>query len=318
MPDEREIPGFLRDEPVRDEVLSRVLREHDLFQAQREKRRELLQRLEDQEGDGKKVGYLAFLSDDKSGIDSSDIPAFGEALLSLGDLDKLVVIISSPGGDGTIAEKIIELCRAYASEFVVVVPNRAKSAATIISLGADQVVMGYCSELGPIDAQVPILVDGIPRYISAQSFIDARTTLEARFNEIVASGEDPRAILQQIASLNAPFIDHCEKLMEFSREVARKYLGNHMFAGETAADEREKKIETVLTRLSSVNLFKVHGRMIDGNAAKHELGLNVKLLGKDDSLWRDIWTYYVRAEVMMQRGDTTKLVETKNTILHAR
>lgn len=64
-------------------------------------------------------------------------------------------------------------------------PNRAKSAATIIALGADEIVMGYCSELGPIDAQVVVVVGGVPRYISAQSFIDSRVSLEDRFYEAV-------------------------------------------------------------------------------------------------------------------------------------
>ena len=194
----------------RGEVLSKVLREHDLFSAQREKRIELLKRIEEregQDGSGKRVGCLAFFSAVAAGIDSGDIPVFGDALMSLGDVDKLNLIINSPGGDGTVAEKIIELCRAYCKEFRVVVPNRAKSAATVIALGADEIIMGYCSELGPIDAQVPIIVSGIPRYISAQSFIDARDKLEAKFKEIIQKKEDPRAVLQQIASLDAPFID---------------------------------------------------------------------------------------------------------------
>lgn len=134
----------------------------------------------------------------------------------------------------------------------------------------------------------------------------------------VAKNEDPRAILQQLASLNIPFIDHCEKLMEFSREMARKYLRKYMFNGISPVDEQNKAIDNVLTALSSVAVFKVHGRMIDGNAAKNDLKLNVKIVGRDDELWKDIWTYYVRADVMMGGGVITKLVETKHTILTRR
>jgi len=187
MPDEKSnLEGDKDVEIPRGEVLARVLREHDLFSAQREKRVDLLKRLEEHEREGqsgKKVGCLAFFSTEAAGIDSADVPAFGDALMSLGDVDELDLIINSPGGDGTVAEKIIELCRAYCKEFKVIVPNRAKSAATVVALGADEIIMGYCSELGPIDAQVPIVVSGIPRYISAQSFIDARTTLEKKIQE---------------------------------------------------------------------------------------------------------------------------------------
>jgi Serine dehydrogenase proteinase len=134
----------------------------------------------------------------------------------------------------------------------VIVPNRAKSAATVIALGADEIIMGYCSELGPIDAQVPVLIDGFPHYISAQSFIDARKSLEERFREVIGRKEGPRAILQQIASLNAPFIDHCEKLMDFSREVARKYLKRYMFKDIKPVRSQTQMVDNVLQRLSSV------------------------------------------------------------------
>jgi hypothetical protein len=235
--------------------------------------------------------------------------------MSVGEVDELNLIINSPGGDGTIAEKIIELCRAYCKKFNVIVPNRAKSAATIIALGADQIIMGYCSELGPIDAQVMVVVGGAGHYISAQSFIDARNSLEKRYRDAIKAKEDARPVLQQIASLDAPFIDHCEKLMEFSREVARKYLAKYMFSGITPSSKQKQTVDNVLDRLSSVNIFKVHGRMIDGNAAKTDLGLSVRLLGKDEDIWKDLWHYYVRADVLLKKHGVTKIIESKSNIL---
>ena len=125
--------------------MSAVLQEHDIFTAQREKRVELLKRIEAHTEGQQKSAYLAFLCSENVGaaIDSADIPAIGDALLSIGEVDELNLIINGPGGDGTVAEKIIELCRAHCTKFRVVVPNRAKSAATIIALGADEIVMGW-------------------------------------------------------------------------------------------------------------------------------------------------------------------------------
>ncbi|MFY9644747.1 MAG: hypothetical protein WAK29_06180, partial [Terriglobales bacterium] len=167
------------------------------------------------------------------------------------------------------------------------------------------------SELGPIDAQVPVVVSGAWHYISAQSFIDARANIEKRFADAKKKKEDVRPLLQQIASLDAPFIDHCEKLMEFSREVARKYLAKYMFASVTPVSKQTSTIDKVLERLSAVNIFKVHGRMIDGNTAKTELNLNTKLLGKDDEMWKKLWHYYVRGDVVLQRSQSVKLIESK-------
>lgn len=302
------------------QVLSSVLDEHDVLAAQREKRRDLLKALEEKAPTGTKASYISFFCSEAAGasMDSGDIPAMGDILMSIGDVDQLNLIISGPGGDGTVAEKIIELCRAYCKQFRVIVPNRAKSAATIVALGADEIVMGYCSELGPIDAQVVTIVGGVPHWISAQSFIDSRVSLESKFADAVKKGDDPRAILQQIAVLDAPYIDHCEKLMDFSRTVASKYLERHMFSGIKPKADRDKAVQNVLTKLSSVGTFKVHGRMIDGNAAKTDLKLNVSLLGKDDPLWSDVWHYYIRADVALAAGGSAKLIESRNESLSSR
>jgi hypothetical protein len=308
--------GFVKI-PERKQILSSVLEEHDLVAAQRTKRKELLEALEAKAPAGTKCAYISFFCSDQASLDSGDVPAIGDILASVGDVDELNLLISGPGGDGTIAEKLIELCRAYCKIFRVIVPNRAKSAATVIALGADEIVMGFCSELGPIDAQVPIVVGGLVRWISAQSFIDSRDSLLDRYAKAVKKKEDTKAILQQIAGLDAPFIDHCEKLMDFSRIVASKYLERYMFSGIKAKSERDKAIKNVIEKLSSVGSFKVHGRMIDGNAAKTDLKLSVRLLPKDDQLWQDVWHYYIRADIALV-GGFGKLIESRCECLYGR
>lgn len=315
--DNKTAPEGFQKVPERKQVLSSVLEEHDIVSAQRAKRQSLLENLEKKTVEGTKAAYISFFCSDFASIDSSDIPALGDILLSIGDVDQLNLIISGPGGDGTVAEKMIELCRAYCKQFRVIVPNRAKSAATIIALGADEIVMGYCSELGPIDAQVPVVVGGLLRLISAQSFIDSRNTLLDLYTKASKKKEDTKAILQQIAVLDAPFIDHCEKLMDFSRTVASKYLGKYMFSSIKPKAAQTKAVDNVLTKLSSVGLFKVHGRMIDGNAAKTDLKLNVTLLPKDDALWSDVWHYYIRADVALAAG-IGKIIESRCECLFSR
>jgi len=79
--------------------------------------------------------------------------------------------------------------------------------------------------------------------------------------------------------------------------------------------KQKQAIDKVLDRLSSVNIFKVHGRMIDGNTAKTELGLTVRLLGKDDGMWKALWHYYVRADVLLKKHAVTKIIESKSNFL---
>jgi hypothetical protein len=56
--------------------------------------------------------------------------------------------------------------------------------------------------------------------------------------------------------------------------------------------------------------------MINGIAAKNDLHLKVILLGKDEQFWKDLWQYYIRADVLLTRtSGVAKLIETKNEIL---
>lgn len=294
-----------------DHALGSVLHEYDVGTEQLNKRRKLLRSIEKLD-QGKKSGVLAFVGIDALGVD--EVPAFGDGLLQLGDLDVLNLLIDSPGGDGTVAEKLINLCRAYCKFFRVIIPHRAKSAATIIALGADEILMGFGSELGPIDAQVFVMNNGVPQLISAQSFIDARDQLIKQFNEVIKKKEDPRAVLQQIATLDPTYIQHCEQLMGFGRDLAGSLLRKYMLRGLSQA-EFDTQLQIILRELSSVQQFRVHGRMIDGGRAKTELGLNVRQLGREDEQWRNIYGYFMRASLCMNRGRMASLVETKSSIL---
>jgi len=248
----------------RDKYYTDILQEYDTFASQKSKRISLLEEIGNcKTPKGKKIGVIAFIADESSihsSISSRDLTAIGSALMSIGQVDILRFILNSPGGDGITAEKIVEMCRSYCKKFEVIIPNMAKSAATMIALGCDEIVMGYCSEIGPIDAQVPIIIDGIPRYISAQSFINAKKKLLNEFEEATKQGKDVRAILQQIATLNIPFIEQCEKYMQFGRDMVGKYLTKYMFKKFSKTKNiLDPKIKKVLEDLSSTETFIVHG-----------------------------------------------------------
>ena len=174
--------------------------------------------------------------------------------------------------------------------------------------------MGPASELGPIDAQVEVIVGGIRKYLSAQSFIDARDGLLKKHQEQVAKNENTAATLQMIATLDLPFIAECERMMDFGRDVAKKFLLSYMFRKKA---DKDQCADTVVKTLSSVERFKVHGRLIDGNTARRELGLKVVLCGNDDPFWKAVWEYYTRAEVALAKSRSSKFFETTHELLLA-
>ncbi len=63
-------------------------------------------------------------------------------------------MLASPGGDGETAVRLLRAAQAHCRELSVIVPDAAKSAATLLALGAHHIVMGTTSDLGPIDPQL--------------------------------------------------------------------------------------------------------------------------------------------------------------------
>jgi hypothetical protein len=67
------------------------------------------------------------------------------------DIDFLIV---SNGGDGTVAWRVVSLIRERVERFSILIPQAAFSAATLIALGADEIVMHPNGNLGPTDPQI--------------------------------------------------------------------------------------------------------------------------------------------------------------------
>lgn len=67
------------------------------------------------------------------------------------DGNKITLILHTAGGDTAAAWRLINLLRIFCDDLEVIVPNRAHSAGTLISLGANRILMTKQATLGPID-----------------------------------------------------------------------------------------------------------------------------------------------------------------------
>jgi ClpP class serine protease len=74
-----------------------------------------------------------------------------DQLLAVGKIERIDLFLYSRGGDVSVPWRIVSMFREFCREFSVISPYKAHSAATLISLGADEIVMGKKSELSPID-----------------------------------------------------------------------------------------------------------------------------------------------------------------------
>jgi ATP-dependent protease ClpP protease subunit len=122
------------------------------------------------------ICYAAFLRHPASAIIQEDSHLIEHLLRSV-DLkeypDSLDLLLHTPGGDPTAAERIVMTCRSFAKSFRVIVARTAMSAGTLVAMGADSILMTETSELGPIDPQM-ILTSGQEQILRpAAAFVDA-------------------------------------------------------------------------------------------------------------------------------------------------
>jgi len=98
----------------------------------------------------------------QSQIQEDVLPVFLDHLDTLGKVKHIGLIIYSRGGNITAGWSIINLIRQFCEKLSIIVPFRAQSTATLMCLGADEVVMTKQAILGPIDPSTNGCFNPIP------------------------------------------------------------------------------------------------------------------------------------------------------------
>jgi ClpP class serine protease len=268
---------------LNDPTFQKVIASND-YQIHRKPLIENLQKLLN----AKVITYIAGMHHPVPMIVSQDILPFEDLLKSAGG-DEGYLILNSPGGDGNIAEKIITMCRQrFTKSFKVIVPNFAKSAATMIALGSDKILMGYLAELGPIDPQLGNPMGGL---IPARSFIDG---LEMIRHNIKDKGDPVQMYLPMLNQIRPEIIAQCQSAIDGSREFAEKWLKECMLR------EDPGQAKQVADWLSSGVKYKSHGKVINYAEAHDVLKLKVEKIPLESELWGGIWELYCRSVLFLQ------------------
>jgi hypothetical protein len=82
------------------------------------------------------------------------------------NLGTLELLLHTPGGSADIAYQVVRFLRRHCKTLNIIVPLLAKSAGTLMCLGADAIYMGELGELGPIDVQISDPIEKGPKSIS--------------------------------------------------------------------------------------------------------------------------------------------------------
>ena len=99
---------------------------------------------------------ITYLTSDRQGpvnarVAMDIIPIISRQLRQIGKVENIDLFLYSTGGDTMVPWRLVSMIREYCDKFSVLIPYKAHSAASMISLGADEIVMTDLSELSPID-----------------------------------------------------------------------------------------------------------------------------------------------------------------------
>jgi len=120
------------------------------------KRKESIQKIEEK----RNSKVIVYVTSDRPGLSipimSDVILLIHEHILAPEERTKLDFFIYSRGGQSYVPWAIVSMFREYFHEgsFSVLIPYRAHSAATVIALGADEIIMTKKTELGPVDITI--------------------------------------------------------------------------------------------------------------------------------------------------------------------
>lgn len=251
----------------------------------------LIKRIEEIRGSS----VICFLTGLRPGVSSQiaddSVRIIYEHLLLLPSrpVEKLDMYLVSNGGSGTVPWRLVPLFREFSSSFNVLIPYRAYSAATLLALGADEIVMHPFAELGPIDPTVSndfnpveggrrlgISVEDVKAYVN---FI--KTTVG-----ITHEDELIKAIEILANKVHPLALGNVERFISQSRLIARKILLTHM------KDADNHVIDEIIENLASKLFF--HGHPINRLEAKNDLKLkvNIDLLPDLETAMWDLYRDY--------------------------
>ncbi len=260
------------------------------------------------------VVYAACWQDTTSPKVASDISIHG------GDKDGFVevtrrlppgpldVILHSPGGKAEATEGIVTLLRSKFTDVRFIVPNAAKSAATMLALSGTTLVMDAGSELGPIDPQRQWVrrVGGTTEPVTSPVW-----AIEQEWRLIDEEiTKDPTKVNKWYPIINQfgpSLLIECQTAAQLARTLVQEWLQTGMFAAE---EDPAASATPIVDALADHGRWMSHSRMISIDAA---INLGLKVLDLRDplneALGDAIRTAWHAIDLTLENTATLKLFE---------
>jgi hypothetical protein len=223
----------------------------------------------------------------EANIAADILPFFVNHLDTIGDIEKISLVLYTRGGETLAAWSLVNLIRNFCKDFEVIVPFHCHSAGTLICLGADRIVMTKQATLGPIDPSVngpmnPIAVLNNQQIQVPVSVEFVNGYLEMAKTELGISDEHTLAgLLDNLSNKIHPMV-----LGQVQRTRAQiQMLAKKLLKYQAIDIQKQDDIVKFLCKESGSHDYTIYRK-----EAKDELGLNIEK--PDDTLYAIIQSIY--------------------------
>ena len=230
----------------------------------------------------------------------SDIQGVMEAVSNITER-QLDLIIHSPGGTAEAAESLVEYLRQRFDHIRAFIPIAAMSAATMIALAADELVMGQHSQIGPIDPQFIIPTPEGARSAPAKAILN-------QFEIAKVECQDPKnlAAWMPIIRTYAPgLLNQCQNSQALASNLVAGWLERYMFCGEP---DPQVHARSVADWLGDYDSFQSHGRRVGRDQARDH-GLHVVDLEADQTLQDAVLSVHHATMLTFTGTPAVKIIE---------
>ena len=207
---------------------------------------------------------------------------FEEMLSIVRPQEDLHLLLATPGGDGEAAIRLLRQIQSRCRRLTVVVPHQAKSAGTLLALGAHQIIMGPISDLGPIDPQVWLTNYGrMPAKAVVAAFDHA---------ERAARSEGQVAEFHALTLANRSAID-VQQARDFISHTGVQL--RQALAEQPARSESE--VESLATALAPLLITEPQSHAATISArVMISAGLPIAELDPEAPQWSQVWSLWMR------------------------
>jgi ClpP class serine protease len=210
------------------------------------------------------------------------IAMFEELIFDADPGQDLHLVLASPGGDGETAVRLVRSAQARCRQLSVIVPDQAKSAATLLAMGAHHILMGPTSDLGPVDPQFRMAKGEL---VSAKGIIAAVDDAEQRVQAKPETFPLHASLLSDVTSI---MVQQAREELARTDELLLEALRSCPDRDADTVQELAAKLHDPLVEEKSS-----HGAIFSAEDAA-ELGLPVVQVDPSSRQWQLLWRLYTK------------------------